>query len=238
MKFTVPFIIMLIVIALIVFFVIRGYKKGLLRILFATFSVVITFALTALLTQPVSDFFMKSTFLGPAVEKSVSSFIDRQFEKKEPESGSQEDDFIDSLALPGFIKEKISENNTLTKYRELGISSFSGYITSQLTNIIIRAITFIFLAIVIYLLLKVLSHILNILQKIPVLHGINSLLGSILSLAEVMLIIWGISIFIMALSGTDFGTSCMKVIRANGLLAFIYDNNLLLSAVRSVFPVL
>lgn len=239
MPLSLPVIVTIIVIAFLVFFLIKGLRKGFLRILFTTFSVIVTIALSALFTQPLADFLEKSTFVGPTVEGWVSEYVDSRLEDLSQKlSAESEDLFINALALPEFIKSNIRLDNTLEKYRDLGVATFSEYITAQLTRVSIRAIAFVLLAIVIYIFLRIIFSILRVIQKIPILRGINRLLGGILGLAEGLLIIWGICIIIIIFSGTSFGTSCMEVIQASKILTYIYDHNLLVKAIHAVFGLL
>jgi len=272
MPLTLPVIVSIIVLVILAIFFFVGMKKGLLRILFTTFSFVVTIALSAMLTQPLANFLQDSTFVGPSVEKTVTEYVtaklddrsgstspaevrsdkDGMSETEDKKTGDkkggddadelklseQEQSFIDSLALPEFIKKNIRLYNTLEKYRDLGVKTFEDYISTQLTTVIIRAIAFIILAILIYLFLRIIFQILKVIQKLPILKGINRLLGGIIGLAEGLLIIWAVCIFIMIFSGSAFGTSCMSVIRASKVLAFIYDHNLLASAIHMVFGLL
>lgn len=254
---TLPIIVTIIVLAFLAFFLIRGLRKGFLRILFTTFSVIVTIALAALLAQPVAQFLQESTFVGSSVEEGISEYVHGKLEDMTGQSGQKDDgkkdaeddknpnisskteeSFIDALALPESIKNNIRIGNTLEKYRDLGVATFSEYITTQLTTVTVRAIAFVLLSIVIYLLLRVIFMILKVIQRIPILRGVNRLLGGILGLAEGLLIVWGICVIIIIFSGSSFGNSCMEVIRANTILSFIYDHNLLVVAIHAVFGLL
>ncbi len=153
-------------------------------------------------------------------------------------AGSDADDeksFIDSLALPSFLKTELRENNTIQRYTELGVSTFRAYISSQLSAVILKAICYIVLTIAVAVILKIISGALGLINRIPVIGGINRLLGGFLGLLEGLLILWCICIFIMIFSGTSFGTSCMSVIRSSGLLSVIYDYNLPVNAFKALF---
>lgn len=146
-----------------------------------------------------------------------------------------EKSFIDSLALPSFLKTELRENNTIQRYTELGVSTFRAYISSQLSAVILKAICYIILTIAVAVILKIISGALGLINRIPVIGGVNRLLGGFLGLLEGLLILWCICIFIMIFSGTSFGTSCMSVIRSSGLLSVIYDYNLPVNAFKALF---
>lgn len=208
-------------------FVITGFCKGFLRILFTTFSMVIIIAVSALITQPLATFLQDRTFVGDTVESHIGEYISGQLKEKETEFGiGAEDDFIDTLVLPGFLKNDIKENNTLNNYVELGVQSFSEYISVRLTSIVMKAIAFILLMIVISVFFRIIVYLLKIISKIPIIRGINRLFGGILGLAEGLLILWCLCIFIIIFSGTAFGSECMEIIAGSKILSFIYNHNL------------
>lgn len=224
---TVSLIVTITVLVFLAVFTMVGFHKGLLRILFTTFSVVVVITLSALITQPLAAFLHEKTFVGPEVEKRISEYI----EKATAEKGigvaiGAEDEFVDTLPLPSFVRTDIKENNTLNHYVEMGVNTFAGYISARLTSIVMYAIAFILLFIVLSVLFRVIVFLLKIISKIPVIRGINRLFGGLLGLAEGALILWCICIFIMIFSGTKFGASCMETITGSSVLSFIYNHNI------------
>lgn len=216
----------IVVIAFLVVFMIIGFRKGFLRILFTTFSVVIVIALSALLTQPISEFLNEKTSVGSFVSTRISTFVNERTESLETDLViGAEDTFVDSLPLPGFLKTDIKENNTINNYAEMGVRTFAEYVSARLTSIVMKALTFVILALVIFIILRIIVFLLKIIDHIPIIRGINRLFGAILGLLEGLLILWCIFIFIMIFSGTTFGTTCMEVIAGSKVLTFLYDHN-------------
>ena len=134
---------------------------------------------------------------------------------------------ITSLPLPSFVKNLIIENNNDETYEDLGVSTFSEYAAAQLTGVATKAIAFLALLILLYIFSRILFHVLGIISKIPIFHGINRLLGAVLGLGEGILILWILCIPILLLSGTDFGANCLELIAQSKFLSFIYNNNVL-----------
>lgn len=228
----------IVVLAFLAFFVIKGFRKGFLRILFTTFSIILTVAISACFTNTLAEFLTEKTSIGPGVEEKIESYIDRKFAEKEQEAQDKEEDFIESLPLPQFLKNKIQESNTLTEYRTVGVNSFKEYIVAKLSDITMKAIAFLMLSVVIYILLRIIFHLLKIISRIPILRGLNKILGMVIGLAEGLLILWCICILIMAFSTSDLGTKCVEVIQQSKVLSLIYDHNLLIKAANAVFKFL
>lgn len=231
-------IVTLIVIGILFLFTAKGFRKGFLRILFSTFALIITVIIATWLTKPLAEFIQEKTEISESIHGKITEFVDEKFAAKEQEAADSESEFIEKLPLPQFIKDKIKDSNTLTEYRNIGVSSFKEYITAKLTSLSIQAMAFLALAIVTYLLIRILFHLLKVINKIPILRGFNRILGAALGLFEGLLIIWGVCCIIVVFSATEFGTSCMNIIQENAFLRLIYDNNLLLSAVTSVIKMI
>ena len=231
MQTSLPIIVTIIVLLFLAFFMVKGFIKGFLRILFTTFALVVTIVISALITTPVATFLNDSTDVGTWVETAVSSYVDKRVDEETMELEEKQDEFIDSLALPEFIKAKLGSVDVIS-----GTSlDFKDYITGQLTSVIMKAITFVAVGIIIYILLRIIFKVLNIITRIPILRGINRFLGGLLGLAEGLLILWCICCLIMAFSATDIATDAMEIISQGKVLSFIYDNNLLISGVHAVF---
>ena len=230
----VSLIVTIIVLALLVFLMINGLRRGFLRILLTTFSLVITLVLAAVLLKPVSTFIQDKTSIGTSIEEKVGDFVDS---KLEGVVNTNEDEIIDSLPIPSFLKKNLHENNTVTKYKEQGVSSFREYAVKNITTIAVKAITYLALMIIIFLLLRLLLMLTKFINKVPVIGGINRILGAVLGLIEGLIIIWALCLLVMAFSGSDFGATCMKVINDSVVLKFIYDNNLFTLITGSIFKV-
>lgn len=226
-------------IAVLVFlavFTIGGFHRGLLRILFTAGFAIVIIVLCAFLTRPLASFLREKTFIGSEAESRITEYITKKADEKEAGMViGAEDEVVDTLPLPGFLRTDIKVNNTIKKYTEMGVNTFSGYLSERITGIVIYAIAFILLFLVLFIAFRIVIFLLKIIEKIPLIHGINRLFGALLGLAEGLLILWCICIFIMIFSGTSFGTSCMEIINASPVLSFIYNHNIIVMAFSRFF---
>ena len=253
------------VIAFLLFFAFRGYRRGMLRILFSTFSLIVVIALSSILITPVSNWIHEKTFIGTNVDKQVSEFVDKKLSQaagtaseNDAASGQSiaqadninsgdaklseaepekevQEDIISSLALPEFLKDSFIKDNTLDSYIKLQVKNFKEYISVRLSDTIIRAITYILLIIVLAILVRIIVKLLKFLDHLPVIGGINRFFGLFFGLAEGLLILWIICLILMALSGTEFGSGIIETIRKSAFLSFIYDNNLIVTGAKTLW---
>ena len=231
---TASVIVTIIVLAVLAVLMINGFMKGLLRLLLTTFSLVITFVIAAALVNPCTNFIKNDTDLGDKIEAKVDEYIGSKIDS---EIIPKEEEIINSLPLPASIKKDLLENNTAQHYQEEGIVDFREYATKNVTDIIIKAIAYIILLVVIFIILRVLLHFTKFVNKIPVVGGVNRILGAVLGLLEGLIFVWTFCLIIMAFSGSEFGANCMRVINDSWVLKMIYDHNLLEATAKAIFKV-
>lgn len=225
-----------IVLLLLCFF--YGLRRGFLKIVLTTLALVVTIVAAGLLTPYLSKW-LGTTFIGTGIEKSIDSYMDKKIDKSSEamvnKTKELQETVIDKLPLPKFLKKDISKKNETSQYKLLDVSTFKEYISKRLSNIILQAISYIILLVVIYAVLRIILRIIGVIGKIPIIGGINRLLGGVLCLIEGLLILWCICFLVTAISGTAFGESVLKVINESPVLRVIYDNNLLVTLAGSVF---
>ena len=78
-----------------------------------------------------------------------------------------------------------------------------------------------------YLIILLIGVLLNMVDKLPIIHEINHLAGAVVGLIKSALLIWLLLLALSLFSRTGWGADAMKAIMGNPLLCFIYENNLL-----------
>lgn len=230
----------IIVILFLLFCIFNGYRKGFLRIILTTLALVVTIVAAGLIAPHFSKF-LQGTFIGTSVEKAIDSFIDKKIDGSTQSIINSvkavQNQVIDELPLPEFLKNDISEKNEKSGYMEYGVNNFKEYLSSRLSTMVIDAISYVILLIVIYLIIRILLRVVGIIGRIPIIGGINRLFGAIIGFAEGLLVIWCVCLIIMAISQTPLGVKVVDVINQSEVLKIIYNNNLLLSVAKTVFNV-
>jgi len=225
----------IVVAAILIFFLIWGFHRGFLRILLTTLALVVTVVVAGILTPYVSSL-LGSTFIGKSIDKKVGTYIEKNIDAPVVNRVSEAQEIvIDKLPLPKFMRSDISEKNTTAEYVAMKVSNFTGYLKVRLVNIILGAIAFVILLILIYLIIRILMGLSKVISKVPIIGGVNRILGAFLGLVEGLLGIWLLCLLVMMLSGTKFGMSAVDVINSNAFLKFFYDNNGIVWGVNALF---
>lgn len=206
----------------------NGYKKGFIRIVLSLAITVISLLLAVALSGPFKSFIKNDTSLYNKINKQMKSYV-KEYVSQEVDASGQDiqEDSIKELKLPSSIQDKLIKNNTADEKLNMGVDSFSEYLATSLTDILVDSFSILILFIVIKLVLRIVVSLLDILSRLPIIHGINKSLGGVVGLIEGVLIIWVICIALTAISGTNVGKDIFGAISSNSFLDFIYNNNIL-----------
>lgn len=135
---------------------------------------------------------------------------------------------IEELQLPEVIRNMLESNNNKTGYEKLAVQSFEEYIPSYMATLILNIISFVatFLLVVSFLWITVMT--LDVIANLPIIHGINQVLGLVLGLVQGLVFVWIAFLIITVFSSIDLGRDLMLMIHNSKILSFIYDNNIFL----------
>lgn len=210
----------------VILMILLGLKRGMIRMAFSLVSLVGIVVLIHILTPP-AKVLIEKTPVFQSVETKVGTYVDDHVKKMTvdmTQTGTKSQEaIIDKLPLPKSIQEDLKKNNQ--DYGDKKVKSLNEYITNYLCDMILDAATFIILLIVLSILFAILAHVLNIVAKLPIIHGFNTAGGAIMGLLEAMVILWIACIIVTVFSTTEWGQQVCKAIAENGVLSFIYDHN-------------
>lgn len=225
--------------AVLVFFMILGFLRGLLKEVAALLFIVVPIVSAIFLSPFLADFLQKNTKINSAIEQVLEDKIKLAMNQKEKELLSDEKNTNDEL-------EKADEDSQLKKGSKLkSMEELSGYLSvfgqktkkkigssavKEITEKMIRALAFIIIYFVLYLGIGILCFTLNIISRIPVLSGFNRFFGAMLGLGKGLLLV---SVFLLILpvlyvkiKGIDV---ILKEIEKTAVLKQLYEKNIIIS---------
>jgi len=186
----------LLVILTVVFFSWRGWKKGLILTLFglvAVFVALIGANFLAARFEPVA-----ADYLTPRFEAMLTDQFTQELEKEQeakPEISFEElpvsnliVDFLQDVGLFESLAEEFSASVKETAQKS--IASAASLIAAALARLVAKTLLFILFFVGILIAWFVISHLLDLVFKLPVLDTLNSTGGMICGLVKALLIIW------------------------------------------------
>ena len=232
-----------IVLLIFLLFMIRGYRRGLIKSLASVISLAASVVLVSFVTPYVSQFLQEQTPVYTYVmEKCQESFtvsMDETEEKKETEkTGSQmQKRAIEELPIPDMLQNLLIQNNTEKIYRELAVNSFNDYVPKFMANLIMNIISFVLTWVIVASFIWLAVMTLDVIANLPVIHGINQILGLVLGAVQALALVWIAFLVITIFSGTAIGKLLMEMIEKSFLLGKLYDGNVFLNFLQNTIKI-
>jgi hypothetical protein len=137
------------------------------------------------------------------------------------------DQYVDGLPFFPSIKKAILQNETVQSSIQNGVSqsihAMGEMVAGKMVALIGYAVTYL----CIFLILRILASLLNILERLPIIHGVNKLGGLIVGLAEGLFAVWILGIVFTVFGMTELGQSAAACIQESTILSILYGHNLL-----------
>lgn len=213
--------------AVVVLTMIVGLVRGFIKSIFSLCSFLIVVIAACFIAPQVDRYVEKNTQLYPMVEERCIAHYEKNAMEAtksnqiiEPAS---EDEAISILGIqyPKKLQEKFRQDlvnhaNDAGAFVKLGKST---------ANIMIESGLFFLTIIVLWMLLRVIEGILDLVAKLPVLNGVNHALGLLVGLIEGVLILWVLAFVLSLFCTTEPGIYLMELIKENKILTMLYENN-------------
>ena len=208
--------------------VLYGHYRGFLKQCVSLGALILTIILVKIATPYMTGFIKDN----PYIRQSAAEAILNAAGWEEPSAESTELPAaqriaIENLNLPQSVKETLLENNNSEFYHMLGVDQFAEYVSTYLADILINAVSSIFLFAAVYILIHLLVRWLDLIARLPILYGLNHIAGAVLGLLQGLLLLW-IGCFLVGIfAATPLGMTLEEQINASAWLRFLYRYNLI-----------
>lgn len=229
---------LIVVLFIIAFFAYRGYKMGLMRILFSVVSVIITLVISVVLTPYVSSVLYSNEALVKNIEEKVQSTLKQKEDTNTNINTENSEESLEQImgqvGIPKIIQENILKQDNLSNYPTMVKEMAYQHISSYIAIFILNSASFIIVYIITRIVVSIIFRALNIVSRLPVINTLNKLSGFVLGTVQGLIIIWVGCVFINIFSSTEMVQEIYRCIEENQLLQYIYNNNLLLDAINDI----
>lgn len=207
--------------------VLYGHYRGFLRAAVGMLALVLSVVLVRVATPYITTFIRENTKLQERIEHTLADAVALSEEDWNIRLPAQQRMVIEQLELPRQMKEALLENNNSEMYHLLGVDTFLEYIGSYVANMILNLIGSAILFLLIHVVIRMTIRWLNLLAKLPILSGMNQIVGALLGGIEGVLCLWGGCVAVDLFSHTAWASAVLDQIHASIWLTFLYQNNLL-----------
>ncbi|KIR03520.1 hypothetical protein P261_02335 [Lachnospiraceae bacterium TWA4] len=198
---------LIILLGIIAISTILGLSSGLIKTVWSVASLVIALILCTLVNPQVTSFLTDTIHL----DKTIESVVENRLED------------IDTKGLENYVRELSLPKS----WQENLIMNGKDELSNSLTDLVIRALSYLTTFFVIWIVLRIIGSALNIVTLLPVIHGTNKIAGGLLGFGRGLVIVWIIFLAASFSSGMDWASELNQAIGDNPIVYFLYENNLL-----------
>lgn len=224
-------ILFIVTIALFVWLIVRGYKKGFLRIAVTFFGMIVIIAIAKRATPHISEYLINNTNTYNNIENKITERFSEANKQYDNTIAENQVMTINSYELPDIIKSSLIDNNIQPVYESLLVTVFEDYVSAFLAKGAVNALSFAFIFIAAFIAFKIILAVVDVISRIPIIKGLNKYAGALLGLVESLLVVWIAFFLILVFIGNDSGSALLKMIAENKFLSFLFNNNLLMSTI-------
>lgn len=210
-------IVLILAVALSIFI---GYKKGFVKVAVKLATFVFAIILSFLLQSSVAKFVGEEVGLKNTISVAVQSKLTSLTESKET------DKEINIKMLEKTINE--INNAAEDKKAEL-IKTWS----DNITNFVLKGISFIVIFITVAILMGIIGLILNTVVKLPVLKTLNGVSGAVTGFIVMLLRIMILLTIIYFMSPLEIISPVIKYINSSCITKLLYENNMIVNIIGS-----
>ena len=230
--------VLLLVLLILGYNIIRGYRKGFLRIVYSLVSWVIVLTFVTVTTPYINTYLMEYTTLYEQIEKQCSEQIKKSVEEKQ--KSVQSENSLDNqelsqfgIMLPDSVVNDIFDKTGNVAGEIMAQSGLYDEIAKQIAEFVVEGIAFLIALVAAWTIVHVIARMLRIVSRIPVLSGVNRTLGVFAGGIYGVILVW-IGFYSVAVTSTsELGGMLVTYIYQSNLLKYLYENNAILTIVMN-----
>ncbi|MCR5509084.1 MAG: CvpA family protein [Lachnospiraceae bacterium] len=222
------------VILLFAVFIFSGWRRGFLKIVISFVGTIVIIIAVTLISPRVSRFIIDNTDVyGNTRQKVMDVFLDRSGigdnagEVQSPDTEPSGQSFLDDLNIPDILKNDLIEKSASEMYQAMLLVVIRDYISVYAAKLIINAGSFVGVYIALSAALWMIIKSSDLIAKIPVIKGINRLLGAAVGAAQALIIVWIFFFVIIMFLGNSAGSRLLEYVQDSEFLKFLFNNNFL-----------
>lgn len=206
--------------AIILFCAIRGWNRGLLRILYSLISVVLLIGLVSYATPYVSNYIKDNTGIYRVLEQRCTQAI-RDNGKAKLSDNVNGGSTVAGVSLPEQVTSYITDsgNNLLD---QAGVYEILG---KKMADWILAGISYFVTLLIAGIIVSMIGRSLRIINRIPVIKGINRTLGIFAGAFQGLILVWLLFMLLSLFAGTEEGKMIIEQIDQSSILRYLYYNN-------------
>ena len=223
---------LILAIILIAWNVVKGYSHGILRMIYSLVAWILILVVVSWATPHVCAYLEENTGIQANIQERCRDKLNEIVEQKGEQNSNTEILAAMGVQMPEVVVDKLFGTDNLAD----GILEKTGLydvVSDKISQLAMTGISFLLVLVVASIVFGIILQLIKIVEKIPVIHGVNRILGAVGGLLKGIVLIW-IMFAIIALTGTSsLGTIATSYIYESEFLQFLYENNIILMILMS-----
>lgn len=231
-------IFLIVVLVIMGVFTLWGYWRGFIRVIFSLVALVVMALLVSWLSPYMNRFLQEYTSLEERIQSRCVAMI-REMAQDEVQENAQEQlekaESQGELKLPAEWSRQLARKSAGALDQALENTGIYQEAGTYLADMILGGISFVVTFLLVAIIIKIIIHLLDLVARLPILKGINRILGAVAGLAEGLLVVWAL-LFIVTLACTSqWGQQAIASIQESEFLTFLYQHNGIVYLVNRIF---
>ena len=211
-----------------------GYRNGFIREMVSMFFVVMSIIIVWAINPYVNTFLKENTPVYEKVREACGELVQGQ-DGGNAAGRDEQNEILDSLALPDVLKEGILQNNTSDGYTYLAASGFEEYVADYLAVAVVNGISFLLSYLLASICIITINYALNIIAGLPVIKGVNKTAGILVGGIKCIIFIWIILLVLTVLCNSELGKRGMELVEKDIFLNTLNTYNPFIKIFMSIF---
>ena len=224
-----------------------GYNSGMLRIAYSLVAWILVLMFVAWATPHINLYLLEKTSVYEKIEahceESVRLSANERVEQTQQQQAEgltdeiEQEDALGTLqmSIPDTVVDGILEKTTGATEDFLEERGIYTAIAQHLANFVVEGIAILIALVMAWILVHLISQILGIVSRIPVIKGVNRVLGLFAGVIYGLLLVW-LGFYVVVLGSTgEIGQVIVSYIYDNPFLTFLYENNLVIAFILKYF---
>ena len=206
-------LVVLVLFGIVLFNMVRGYQRGVLMVLYSIAAWVVILIAANGLAPRVKDFMVNHTGI----------YVDEQLDHTEEDTAGVLQN--QGIYLPKQMVEQLENNMAQAGNKIVQESGIAQYAAEYITQFILTGISYFLTVLVLSILLGIVKRMFIVANHIPILGGVNRILGLLLGLVQGVMAVCIILYFVSLISTTGLGSWLYGQIEVNPVTLAIYNSN-------------
>lgn len=225
--------ILILVLLIMVFSIIRGYRKGFLHIVYSLIAWLIALLFVAWTMPYINEYLVDHTMVYEKIEASFEEAIGQKAKEQTLAGVDEKGDELTSLGikLPDAVIENILNKTAEAADEFMESSGVYTALAKSLAELVVKGIAFFTALFAAWILVHIISQLLGLVSRIPIIKGANRSLGLLAGGVYGLILVWLVFCIVTIGSASEFGSVVVSYIYENRFLTYLYENNLVLTLI-------